>query len=96
MAMSVMFSYEAEKALFEIGTWVEERNTAGAGIRFIDRFIDRIEAFAVHGATYAICNHLTLAQKGLRCVQIDDWVVAFHQTKERFDVRYIIHASGLS
>lgn len=40
--MNLRFMPEAENALFEIGIWVEGRNTVGSGIRFTHTFIDKI------------------------------------------------------
>ena len=42
--MNFRFLPEAEDALFEIASWVEERNTPGSGTRFINKFIDRVGA----------------------------------------------------
>jgi len=93
--MTVKFLPEAENVLLEIALWVEERNTPGSGLRFASRFIDKVSAYAVPNATYAICGNSSLAALGLRCISIDDWVVAFHQSEGEFTVRYILHGSLL-
>lgn len=93
--MKVKFLPEAENVLFEVALWVEERNTQGSGLRFASRFIDKVSAYAVPNATYAICAISSLAALGLRCVRIDDWVVAFHQSEGEFTVHYILHVSVL-
>jgi hypothetical protein len=40
--VKLVFKQEAEEALFELGVWVEQHNTAESGVRFTDKFIDKI------------------------------------------------------
>ncbi len=58
--MKVRFMPEAENALFELGVWIEERNTAGIGNRFINKFTDKIGTYAV-------------PMPGIRLVKIKCW-----------------------
>lgn len=86
---------EAEEALLEIGLWVEERNTPGSGNRYIDRFVDKIMAYALPKTQYLICRNEALAALQLRCIAINDWIVAFKQSKDEFVVHYILFGPGL-
>ena len=90
-----VFLPEAEEIILEISSWVEEKNTPGNGTRFMTKFINRISAFALPNVTYMICPNKSLAALKLRCIAIDDWVVAFKQTKEEFTVHYILYGAGL-
>lgn len=93
--MNLVFKPEAEEALFEIASWVEQRNTSGSGSRFIERFIDKIETFVQPRTTYAICKNPVLAAQRLQCVSVDKWVIAFTTDKKSFVVHYIIWGPGL-
>lgn len=93
--MNVNFLPEAEEALFEIGSWIESRNTSESGIRFINKFVDKVSAYALPNIKYLVCRNEELAALQLRCVAIDNWVVAFKQTKEEFVVHYILYGLGL-
>jgi len=93
--MNVTLLPEAEKVLLNISEWVEERNTIASGERFIIKFTNRIKSFALPRVLYAICPHESLAALKLRCIAIDDWVIAFKQTKEEFVVHYILYGPGL-
>jgi hypothetical protein len=86
---------EAEEALFDVGMWVEAQNTFGSGDRFINSFIDKIMNYALPNAKYPICKNKVLASYRLSCIAINDWVIAFKQTKEKFIVHYMIYGSGL-
>ena len=93
--MNLRFMPEAENALFEIGIWVEERNTADSGIRFINTFIDKIESYVLPSVKYPICKNKVLASQLLSCIAINDWVIAFKQNKEEFVVHHILYGPGL-
>jgi hypothetical protein len=93
--MELRFMPEAEEALFEIGTWVEEQNTAGSGLRFVNRFIDKISGYALPKVKYPICRNEILASLGLSCIPISDWVIAFRQRENEFVVHYILFGPGL-
>ena len=86
---------EAEDALFEIGIWVEERNTPGSGSRFINSFIDKIETYALPAVRYPICKNKILASYGYSCIAINEWVIVFKSDKIEFAVHHILYGPGL-
>ena len=93
--MKVRFMPEVEDALFEIGVWVEQRNTQESGSRFINKFIDKISSYALPNVKYPLCRNKVLQALGLCCIAIDDWVIAFVQTKDEFVVHFILYGPGL-
>jgi hypothetical protein len=93
--MTLHFLPEAEQALLEISLWVEERNTPGSGFRYAEKFIAKIERYALPKANYALCKSRHLADLDLHCIAIDDWIIAFKISGSKFVVHYIIHGSGL-
>ncbi len=93
--MNLRFMPEAENALFEIGIWVEGRNTVGSGIRFTNTFIDKINSYALPNVKYPICKNKILASQFFCCIAINDWVIAFKQTKDEFVVHHILYGPGL-
>ena len=93
--MNLEFKPEAEDALFEMGMWVEKRNTSESGIRFINKFIDKISRYALPDAVYLLCKNQALAERQLCYIAINDWVVAFKKTKKEFVVFYILYGPGL-
>jgi len=93
--MNLRFMPEAENALFELGMWVERRNTQSSGSRFINTMIDKIAAYALPAIQYPICKNKVLAARKLRCIAINNWVIAFTQSKDEFMVHYILYGPGL-
>lgn len=93
--MKLRFMPEAENALFEIGVWVEERNTTGSGICYIDKLIGKIDKYVLPNVEYPLCKNKVLAGYKLSCVAIDKWVIAFKQTKNEFVVHQILYGPGL-
>ena len=94
--MNLRFMPEAENVLYEIGASVEKINTPGSGIRFVNSFIDKIESYVLPNVKYAVCKNPILASNGYSCIAINDWVIAFVQTKEEFVVHNILFGPGLS
>jgi hypothetical protein len=86
---------EAEEILLEIGIWVEAQNTPGSGNKFVDAFIDKIASYAMPNVKYPACKNKVLASFRLSCIAINDWVIAFKQTKDEFVVHYIVFGPGL-
>jgi uncharacterized membrane protein YiaA len=91
--MIVHFMPQAEEVLYEIGLWVEEKNTPGSGMRFVNSFINKVEALALPNVEYAICKQVLLKAAGLRCVPINDWIIAFSIDKSIFTVHFILHGT---
>jgi hypothetical protein len=93
--MKVVFMPQAEEALYEIGVWIESKNTKGSGNRFVNNMIDSIAAFALPNVKYQDCKQAVLRLLHLQCVVIKDWIVAFEINGNVFTVHYILHGSGL-
>ena len=93
--MNLRLMPEAEEILFEIGMWVETKNTPGSGERFINAFMDKLSAYVFPNGKYPLCKNKFLASYRLSCIALNDWVEAFKQSKEEFVVHYILYGPWL-
>ena len=93
--MKIKLSEEARLTLVELKSFVESKNTKGAGRRFIKRFSEKIKA-ALSTSNYAICKHKKFAALKLKCFYINDWVIAFETKDKQIIIRVIIHGSLLA
>lgn len=96
MKPTLLLMPEAENALYELAIWIENKNTPGSGMRFVNKFLDRINTYNLPEVKYSLCHHSILAEYDLSCVTIDKWVVAFKQNKHSFVVHYILYGPALS
>ena len=94
--MTVVFEAEAEEQLYDLADMVDDLNIRGAGERWINRFLDFIEAYAQPNVIYALCNNQRLAQEGYSCITFrDKWVIAFKITAKEMRIYEIVHGSLL-
>ena len=93
--MEVFYSPEAELALIELSDWIEEQNTPGSGDRYFRRFVQKVKDFAIGTSQYSLCHNEELRKIELRCIAIDNWVVAFRIDNSVFRVYRILYGPSL-
>jgi hypothetical protein len=93
--MNVVIKTKALKVLDETANYVESLNTPGAGSRWLDRFLERIIAYAKPNVKYALCKNERLAKRNYSCITIKNWVIAFKIHKDEFVIHEIMHGSLL-
>jgi hypothetical protein len=75
--MEIILKPKAQKALLLIGAFVEEKNTKGSGIKYIERFSLKLQSYAKENTQYALCNNKTLADLVYSGIAINKWIIAF-------------------
>jgi hypothetical protein len=60
------------------------------GSRWLDKFFDRITAYAKPNVKYPICKNQRLANKGYSCISYRNWVIAFKIYKDKFMIYEVI------
>ncbi len=55
--MKVVIKTKALKVLDETANYIESLNTPEAGSRWLDRFLERIIAYAKPNVKYSLCKH---------------------------------------
>lgn len=94
--MRVVFEAEAEEQLYDLVLMVDDLNIAGAGERWLNRFLDFVEDYARENVQYALCKNRKLARLLYSCITYNDkWVIAFRIEENEFRVYEIIHGSIL-
>ena len=63
--------------LQDIGEFIDNINTPGAGEFWIRNFVGNLHSYAKPNVTYALCNHTVFAKDGLSCITYNGWVIAF-------------------
>jgi len=83
--INITFYPQPQAALFEMALNAQHTNN----------YLHRLSQFPIPGFNYMICSYLPIAALKLRCIAIDDWVIAFKQTTTDFTVHYILYQAGL-
>ncbi len=88
--MDIEIKAKAMKNLAEIADYLDAINTFGAVSRWLDKFFDRISAYAKPNVKYPICKNQTLASKGYSCISYRNWVVAFKIYRGKFVIYEVV------
>lgn len=88
--MEIVLKPKAQKALSLIAKFVEDNNTQGSGLRFIEKFSLKLSSYATENTQYAVCKNSTLSALGFSCITISKWVIAFRIENKKFVVYRII------
>ncbi len=75
--MLVKYTTDAFACLTRLVNFIEERNTAGAGIRWLNRYEKHLNKALVNAKHIKLCNNATFKKVYLRCIYFNDWLIAF-------------------
>lgn len=93
--MEINYTRDAFDSLTALLLFIEKENTKGAGIRWLDKFESFLmETLPLHGLiTY--CNNKTFHQLKLKCLNYNDWIIAFTVYDTTITIDAILHKSRL-
>ncbi len=94
--MTIVYSANAEEALLALYHFVESINTPGSGKQFLLRFTQHIEQTLSPLVSYQNCRFKPFADKGLSCIFIKDWCIAFYKSGNTLLVQEVIHGKYLN
>lgn len=94
--MQINYSSDAFAALTGIVNFVESKNTRGAGLRWFNRYEKFIEKSLIKPDVINYCNNKTFYELKLRCINFNDWVIAFSVGKNNIFIEAILHSSLLT
>ena len=93
--MEINYTRDAFDSLSALLLFIEKENTKGAGIRWLDKF----ESFLIEtlplNDVITYCNNKTFHQLKLKCLNYNDWIIAFTVNDETINIEAILHKSRL-
>ncbi|KAB2914172.1 MAG: hypothetical protein F9K23_14485 [Bacteroidetes bacterium] len=93
--MKIKLSKEAQLVISELSTFVDSKNTAGAGKRFKKNFLLKIKNTLTTFSDHNDCKYPVFKARGLRCFFIDKWVIAYKKEDDEIVVYVIVFGSLL-
>ncbi len=93
--MQISYTAEALSSLIRLVNFIEDKNTKGAGIRWLDKFELFLNATLPNSLTISLCNNQTFKRLNLRCLYYNDWVIAFSIHNNDVLIEALIHKSRL-
>lgn len=94
--MQISYTGAAFAALCDVVNFVESKNTLGAGVRWLNRFEAYLTQSLSNPSIIKLCNNLTFQELNLRCINFNDWVIAFSINGKDVLIEAILHSSRLT
>ena len=94
--MKINYTADAFNSLVQLVNYIEEMNTAGAGIRWLDKYETFLQQSLSHIKQIRSCHNLTFNQLGLQCIYFNDWIIAFSVHTDFVLVEVLLHKSRIS
>ncbi len=94
--MNLVMRKRALNALAKVADWIDNKNTVGAGNRWVKDTYEELSHLASIKVKHAICKDPSLAKYEYRCfTHKDKWVVAYKIKGQKFIVYRFIYGPWL-
>jgi hypothetical protein len=94
--MQISYTGEALSSLIKLVNFIEEKNTQGAGERWLNRFELYLQTTIPYSLKISLCNNETFKLLNLRCLYYNEWVIAFSIHNEIVLIEALIHKSRIT
>lgn len=94
--MQINYTADAFASLISLINFIEEKNTNGAGIRWLGRYENFLSAAFLNTATIKLCRNKTFNRLQLKCIYFNDWVIAFSVSADKILIEALLHKSRIS
>lgn len=94
--MQISYNIGAVGAIADLMRFIETKNTAGAGLRWLRKFENFLQDALVKPSSIRHCNNQTFYALGLRCLNFNDWVIAFSIHEDGVIIEAILHSSRIT
>jgi hypothetical protein len=93
--MHVNYTNDAADALTALVGFIEEYNTKGAGLRWLNKFEGYLQKALKRHSVIKFCNNKTFHKLKLKCIYYNDWLIAFSESEKRITIEAILHKSRI-
>ncbi len=94
--MKINYTVDAFNSLVQLVNYIEEMNTAGAGIRWLNKYESFLQQAVSSIHQVRLCHNNTFNQLNLRCIYFNDWVIAFSVHSDFILIEALMHKSRIS
>jgi hypothetical protein len=79
----ISYTEDAFTSLFKLINFIESKNTAGAGIRWLNKYEAFLQKKIRNLSIIKKCYNKSFHDLRLHCLNYKDWVIAFSVSKKR-------------
>lgn len=94
--MQVKYTIDAFASLTNLINFIEGKNTAGAGVRWLNIYEQHLTKSFVNAKQKRLCRNETLRKLNLRCIYFNDWLIAFSIHKDFILIEALLHKSRIT
>ena len=93
--MEINYTNDALKSLTALVSFIEKQNTKGAGLRWLAKYELYLNETLIHHSIIKLCNNTTFSELKLKCINYNDWLIAFSTDKNNITIEAFIHKSRI-
>ena len=93
--MQVNYATDAFVSLTGLINFIEANNTAGAGMRWLSRYEKFLQKSFVDAKKIKLCHNKTFRKLNLKCINYNDWVIAFSMNEKFILIEALLHKSRI-
>jgi hypothetical protein len=94
--MQINYSQDAFATLVSLLNFIEEKNTEGAAIRWLNKFEIFLHKDLKNHQFIHFCRNEVFKSLQLKCIYYNDWLIAFSEKGESILIEVILHKSRIS
>ena len=94
--MQIKYTTDAFASLTQLINFIEAKNTAGAGIRWLDHYEQYLIKTFVNAKHKRLCNNAAFRKLNLRCIYFNDWLIAFSIHENFILIEALLHKSRIA
>ena len=94
--MQIKYTTDAFASLVQLINFIETKNTAGAGVRWLDKYEQFLIKSFINAKRRRICNNATFKKLNLRCIYFNDWLIAFSVHENFVLIEALLHKSRIT
>ena len=93
--MQVNYTTDAFASLLQLINFIETKNTAGAGLRWLGKYEVYLQQSLFNPSQRKICQNQTFKELKLHCLNYKDWIIAFSIHEEYVLIEALLHKSRI-
>jgi hypothetical protein len=94
--MKVNYTTYAFASLLQLINFIETKNTAGAGLRWLSKYEVFLQQSLYNPLQRKICQNQTFKKLKLHCLNYKDWIIAFSIHDEHVLIEALLHKSRIT
>jgi hypothetical protein len=93
--MEINYTVHAADALMNLVSFIENKNTKGAGLRWLKNFEIFLQHSLQHHTKIKLCHNATFKALKLKCIYYNNWLIAFSEKEHTILIEAILHISRI-